>query len=243
MLQQWKTTEFEWFYKTEEIMIDSNNNQFMVNIESMSIITVTTMTSGSHKIYPVPDRIQFPIPYVSTFDDQTLGEPGKRLSDLYGAFDVNMDPINSRNYALKQAAPVNPGNNAWGHRFKSKPITTFPSGTNWLNYNISTYVFVEGDTLQNNTVRICGRIPIWEPSGYTKDYSLGVCLSLEFGTGKWSIYENTLNSQSQIIEVKQSNLGIKGKWIKMELGFDGNKVQGMIGDNFITNEYEIKSTV
>lgn len=84
-------------------------------------------------------------------------------------------------------------------------------------------------------------MPIWGPSEYTKDYSLSVSLNLEFGTGKWSIYENTLNLQNQIIEVKQSNLGIKGKWIKMELGFDGNKVQEIIGDNLVTGQYEVKS--
>ena len=238
-LQQWKTTEFEWFYKTTAISVDSNTNQFTVEMDSMSIITVTTMTTGSHKVYPIPDRFQFPIPYTSTFDYQSLGEPGKRLSDLYGAFDVNVDPVNDKNYVLKQAAPVNPGKNAWGHRFNSLPITTFPSGTNWLNYNISSYVFADS-MVQNNTVRLCGRIPIWEPSGYTLDYSLGVCLSLEFGTGKWSIKENTMSSSKELVKVDTSNLGGKGKWIYMSLGFDDDKVQGIIGD-FVTSEHSIKS--
>ncbi len=49
---------------------------------------------------------------------------------IYGAFDVNIHPINSNNYVLQQASPVNPGNNAWGNRYNSLPITTFPSGTN-----------------------------------------------------------------------------------------------------------------
>ncbi len=84
-----------------------------------------------------------------------LGQPGKRLSDLFGAFDVNIDPTDSSNYVLKQAAPTNTGANAWGHRNNPLPFTSFPSGTNWANYNISARVLCQNE---KDTVMLCGRV-------------------------------------------------------------------------------------
>ncbi len=71
--------------------------------------------------------------------------------------------------------------------------------------------------------------------GFKLDYSLEICLNLEFGTGKWSIYENTMSSATPLIKVDSSNIGIKNKWFYMSLGFDGNMGQGIIGD-FVTKE-------
>eukprot|EP01084_Bolivina_argentea_P015131 28298_1 len=235
-LQQWKTIEYDWFSKQDTITVNSSNNQFIVNIPKMSIITISTITTAQHKVYPVPNRFQFPIPFIATFDDQKLGEPGKRLSDLYGAFDVNIDPINSNNYVLKQAVPINPGKNAWGHRQNPLPFTTFPSGTNWANYNISARVLCENN---KDTIMLCGRIPMWEPSGYELNYALGVCLWLEFGTGKWKLEENTMKGQTTLIEVKNSSAGVINKWSFMSLGFDDGKVQAII-DNQISIEYNIQ---
>ncbi len=214
-LQQWKTIEYDWFSKHDTITVNSSNNQFIVNIPKMSIITISTITTAQHKVYPVPNRFQFPIPFIATFDDQKRGEPGKRLSDLYGAFDVNIDPINSNNYVLKQAVPINPGKN--------------PSGTNWANYNISARVLCENN---KDTIMLCGRIPMWEPSGYELNYALGVCLWLEFGTGKWKLEENTMKGQTTLIEVNNSSAGVS-------LGFDDGNVQAII-DTQISIEYNIQ---
>eukprot|EP01084_Bolivina_argentea_P175665 304162_1 len=230
-LEYWISTEFSWFIKVEKGIIIENKNEFTVIAPPDSVSTITSITKGHHQIYSIPKRFQFPIPYVLTFDDQNLGEPGKRLSDLYGAFDVNIDPINNNNYVLKQAARENPGKDAWTHRFNSLPITTFPSGTNWVNYNISAYVLGTGISNKYNWARICGRIPIWEPHGYEKNYTIGICLSLQFGTGAWNIYENTLDYGSEkIYEQSSSNAGIYNEWSYLSLGFDGSNVEAIVND-------------
>eukprot|EP01084_Bolivina_argentea_P015132 28299_1 len=237
-LQHWKTDEFDWFSQQDTISIDSNN-RFVVRIPEMSILTVSTLINAQHKTYPIPNRFQFPIPLCLTFDDQQLGEPGKRLSDLYGAFEVNIDPnSNSSNYVLKQAVPVTPGTNAWKDRNNNPlPISTFPSGTNWANYNISAYVLCENI---RDTVMLCGRIPMWTSSGYELNYALGVCLILEFGTGNWKLTENTMQGQTTLTEVFISDDGKINEWSYISLGFDDGKVQAIVG-NQISLQYEIQS--
>lgn len=256
-LYLWKSTEYDWFVeqnstqKYEQLFFNKNNNssnkyELTVLIESNSIVTITTLSTGGHKIYSIPQRFQFPIPFINTFDNQTLGEPGRRLSDLYGAFDVNIDPTDdtSTNYVLKQAAVYNPGNNQW-HRFNSLPITTFPSGTNFLNYNISSNVLCNNSSNNNCTTRVCGHIPIWEPDGYTNKYSLGVCLSLKFGNnyGIFKLEENSLTNGSILLSSysqKLNNSGIIGQWSYISIGFFGDNYVQAIIDDYISDIYQIK---
>eukprot|EP01084_Bolivina_argentea_P029613 54986_1 len=213
----------------------------------MSIHTISTIITANKVIYSVPKRFQFPMPHISDFDDQIIGNPGFRLSDNFGAFDVAIDPLNSNNKVLKQAAPQNPYKNAWHNKLQPYPFTSFPSGTNWMNYNISANVLSMDE---NNTISICGMIPLWDPNHWTKNYTLGICLYLEYGSNRnWFISMNSNNMTTHIvindISKDENKIGVIGNWNYISLGFSDGILQAMIGYNkndiiYVSKQYKIK---
>eukprot|EP01084_Bolivina_argentea_P029614 54987_1 len=201
----------------------------------MSVHTISTILTANKIIYSVPKRFQFPIPHISDFDDQILGNPGWRLSDIFGAFDVSTDPLNSTNYVLKQSVPQNPDKNAYlykyHHWFQPNPFTAFPSGTNWMNYNISCNVF---STL-SNIASVCGLIPLWSPVHWNNSYSMGICLYLEYGKNRnWYLSMNSYNKTTLIIKYNINNdknkIGVINNWNYLSLGFDDGTFQILIGE-------------
>ena len=92
------------------------------------------------------------VSHVSDFDNQSLGCPPWRLSDLFGAFNFSKDPldVNNTNKVLKMNCSL----------IHSQ---VFHHVQNWMNYNISARVSSMNKE-KDNTVSVCGLIQSWDPN-------------------------------------------------------------------------------
>jgi len=91
---------------------------------------------------PSPVSAPFPLPFSSAFAAQGINEPGRLLSDLWGAFEVSADPQPGapRARVLRQSAPQPP--NAWLGT-EGTPFTSLPTpGTAFANARFSVDALV-----------------------------------------------------------------------------------------------------
>ena len=157
-----------------------------------AIYTFTTRADLQHAEPSVPPRTALTIPRSWTFNERAVGAPGYLLSDAYGAFEVvavpniatagaRDDAPSGTNKVLRQSAPAPPIH--W--TVDNPPFTALPSGTNFLNYEVSVRASLQaasqGPVPPTGPVYavLCGRIPIW-PMRRERLRSLsppiGVCL-------------------------------------------------------------------
>lgn len=183
----------------------SASGDFTFSLPPRTVLTLTTLRTLSKYEPLVPPRAPFPLPYTSAFATQALNTPGRLLSDLFGAFEVVVDPLGGgggggRGRVLQQAVPAPPV--AWLGN-DGTPFTSLPApGAALANGNISADALIlAGDAVVGSKERVfvavCGRVPIWQPANYPRDQvaapPLGLCLSLN-ASGGWAVVEATLTA-------------------------------------------------
>ena len=137
------------------------------------------MTTAQPVNVSAPPRTMFPLPYHATFDDQPVPAPGRYLSDAWGSFEVFASP--DGNHVLRQSAPACPigwRQSALISCSQLPPFTTLPSGTNWMNYNVSVRASLAPTNQTGALASLCGRIGIWPLRNERLRMSppMGVCL-------------------------------------------------------------------
>ena len=192
------------------------------------------------------DRTPFPLPFRSDFAAQRPGEPGRFLSDLFGAFsvaDVSADSDsaapNTTTRVLRQEAVANPGpNSARGP--DSLPFTAMPSGSNFANSECTLRARLpDKGTLRTGKgsfhgVQLCGRIGVWAVSGIKPpDYSLGVCLRLQ-ADGGWTLSENSATSQRALANGHRQ--WAAGTWAVLGLRFQDDSVTALLDGEPVTTQ-------
>jgi hypothetical protein len=215
---------------------------FAYALPPRSVLTLTTLRTLAHaRVAPAP-RAPFPLPYANDFSAQRPDEPGRLLSDLFGAFYVAQDPLGLRGQVLKQAVPAYPL--AWLGR-DGVPFTSLPApGAAFANGNVSAAVLitdadVNGALTSAVAVSVCGRVPIWQPADYASQSAhLGVCLRL-FANGTWAVVDAVLGGAPDAT-LASGALGAPavGAWHSLALAFaddgatayvDGGRVAAVSG--------------
>lgn len=200
-LAVWTTNETDWFALNPAVVPIPASGAFNYSIPPRTVVTLTTLRSLSRANPQIPPKAAFPLPYSNDFESQSIDQPGRLLSDLFGAFYIAADPIGQRGNVLRQAVPVNPGTNSWLSSSEGMPFTSLPApGTAWANANVSAYVLITpADMVGNGSAiapAICGRTPIWQPADYrSSDGHLGICLSID-ADGGWKVQQTQIKSSS-----------------------------------------------
>lgn len=195
-----RSNETDWFAPQPNVSVDSDGT-FTVRLAAQTMHSFTTAGGASRLTYEVPRREPAPLPYESQFAGQPDQQQGHRLDAIYGTFEVNPAPEWARDTrgrghgpVLRQSVPVNPGSNAWGHRKNGLPFTALPSGYNFANVVASVRALMPGSGNNDTQVRLCGRVPIWQPSDSNNwaglgKCSIGVCLQV-FASGTFFVTEH-----------------------------------------------------
>jgi hypothetical protein len=226
-LATWLSNATQLFRPAPDTPIGADGT-FSFTLGPRSVLTLTTLRSLSHAEVPVPPRRPFPLPYVSNFAAQRLEEPGRLLSDLFGAFYVARDPLGSaRGQVLRQAVPASPGANAWLGR-DGLPFTSLPApGVAIANGNISADVLITRADLPDGgeaaaAVSVCGRVPVWQPANYASQSAhLGVCLWL-WANGTWAVVDAALEGADRTLAagaLAGGGGGVVGAWHSLALAF------------------------
>ncbi len=138
----------ESFLRLADVTVKKGKFTFVA--EPGAIYTLTT-TRGQHKgeaATPVPAPSKFPLQYVSAFDAQPVGHPGKFFSDQHGAFEVAPRP-DGKGQCLKQLATQQ------GIRWREDydfPQTIL-GDIDWKDYRLSVDVMLP----QAGSVKVQGR--------------------------------------------------------------------------------------
>lgn len=183
----------------------------------------------------------FPLPFRSDFAAQNPGEPGRYLSDLFGAFsvaDVSISNVTER--VLRQEAVANPGSNS-ARGPDSLPFTVMPSGSNFANNECILRTRLP-DAVSSRTVplgsyigvQLCGRVGVWAVSSIKPlHYSLGVCLQMQ-ANGDWKLAENSAMSQRVIANGHVQ--WTSGSWVVLGLRFREDSVTALLNGAPLTTQ-------
>lgn len=225
---------------------------FSFNLPPRSVLTLTTLRTLHHAELAIPPRAPFPVPHVSNFAAQRMEEPGRLLSDLYGAFYVAPDPLSQRGGVLKQAVPANPGTNSWLHASRGGeglPFTSLPTpGTAFANGNVSAAVLITAADLPPSgalaAVSVCGRVPIWQPAAWISNATfLGVCLTL-YSDASWSVLDTTITGGSRTIAsgpLPGTSPPAVGAWHTLALAFVDDTVAVLVDGILVQSAAGLRS--
>ena len=233
-LATWITNATQLFRQDADTPTNTSG-AFAFTLAPRSVLTLTTLRTLSHSEVAVPPRAPFPLPYSNSFEAQRLEEPGRLLSDLFGAFYVSTDPLGVRGQVLRQAVPASPGSNAWLGR-DGLPFTSLPGpGAAFANGNISASVLLTAADLPPAggaaaaAVSVCGRVPIWQPASYASQTShLGVCLWL-WANGTWAVVDAALQGADRTLASGALAQGsVVGQWHALALSFADDSCAALI---------------
>ena len=206
---------------------------FSIALGPRSVLTLTSLRTLAHADLPVPPRRPFPLPYSSDFAAQRPEEPGRMLSDLFGAFYAAPDPLGARGQVLRQAVPASPGANAWLGR-DGLPFTSLPApGAALANGNISADVLIMAADLPGGgeaaaAASVCGRVPIWQPANYASQTAhLGICLWL-WANGMWAVVDAALAGADRTLASGALGGGVVGAWHSLALAFADDSLAASI---------------
>ena len=224
-LATWVSNASQLFRQAADTPTDAASGSFSFTLGPRSVLTLTTLRTLSHVEPAVAPRAAFPLPYTNDFEaPQRLEEPGRLLSDLFGAFYIAADPLGERGQVLRQAVPAAPA--AWLGR-DGIPFTSLPGpGAVFANGNISASALLTQDDLPPvggaaaAAVSICGRVPVWQPAYYASQTAhLGVCLWL-FANGSYAVVDAVLGGAPDLT-LAAGSLGASalGAWHALSLSF------------------------
>ena len=221
-LSAWTSNATALFTQCDDVEINADGS-FSFELLPRTTLTLTTLRTLTKFEPYVPSRAPFPIPYTSAFSSQAINEPGRFLSDLFGAFEISIDPLNVRGNVLRQAVPSPPHSWLDSTHGDGAPFTSLPApGTAFANARFSVDMLVmTADALNTDTlVSACGRVPIWQPNFFHNTTgSLGVCLSLNPSTGTWILSETTLATGRNQIATGSLGASVLEEWHTVSLSF------------------------
>ena len=238
-LAVWVSNPSQLFVQETDVLVGVNGS-FTFLLPPRSVATITSLRTLSKASPPIPSRAPFPLPYANGFEGQRLEEPGRLLSDLFGAFYVGVDPLGQRGAVLKQAVSAKP--NAWlgGDGI---PFTSLPGpGTAFANGNVSVNVLLTTADLPPSggpaAVFLCGRVPIWQPANFHSAVTvLGVCLILN-ATGSWSLVDSALSGGAVTLSSGKLPAGSTlGAWHAHVLAFEDDTVSAWIDGGTVVHAH------
>eukprot|EP01047_Picozoa_sp_COSAG01_P047030 COSAG01_NODE_4458_length_5005_cov_2.532409_2_plen_549_part_00 len=249
-LSRWETVEAHYLKKIESLLV-LPGGVINLTLPSRSVTTLTTLLSaGRHCEIPSLRREQFPMPWLTTFEGQRVGAPGRLLSDVFGAFEVALCDSSSGDtgQCLRQAVSTAPGKNAWSHFGESlprQPFTTLPAGVNWQNVVVAVKarLLTTDNAAKNDTMILCGRVPVIPPgkgfctSGPTIA-SPGVCLALQ-RDGLWRLSEAGSSESCSVLTSGKVGAA-SSQWQLLELQFSSYAVSVLINGIVVLEHFPVR---
>jgi hypothetical protein len=187
-LAVWQTNATAYFAQQPPVQPPASEAQALnFTVPPRAVVSISTVKTAARATFDSPKRMAVALPLTRDFDDQAVGEPGRSLSDVFGAFTVAKDQSTaSANQVLWQGAPANPLENSWHGKTNGAPITTVYAGTNFANVNVSADLLLQlppaalvdgpdGADIEH-VGRVCGRMPVWKPMVFKSvEAALGIC--------------------------------------------------------------------
>jgi hypothetical protein len=228
-LAAWTSNATALFSQGADVLVGADG-AFTFALPPRTVLTLTTLRTLRKAEPAVPPRAPFPLPFASDFAAQPRNAPGRFLSDLFGAFEVGTDPLNSRGNVLRQAARGAP--RAWLGGSDGAPFTSLPApGTAFANAAFSVDALVmPADVPATNdaSVSACGRVPIWQPANFRRGADRpGVCLNLN-ASGPWALVEVTLAGARTVLAAGSLGAPAAGAWHTLALSFSDDEVTASI---------------
>jgi hypothetical protein len=245
------STESKWMELAPSPRSEQRTVQARLPPRSVATLTTIQMPSASQRQRLAQafsrDQTALPLPFKSDFAAQRPGEPGRFLSDLFGAFsvvdisdgDLAANTSNTTQRVLRQEAVANPGQNS-ARGPDSLPFTIMPSGSNFANNECTLRARLpvkQGAPPIKGSfrgVQLCGRTGVWAVSSIKPpNYSLGVCLSIQ-ADGSWKLSENTATSQR--VMANGHCQWTAGKWAVLGLQFSEDSVTALLDGRPLTTQ-------
>eukprot|EP00756_Hemistasia_phaeocysticola_P015187 Hpha_TRINITY_DN15391_c5_g2::TRINITY_DN15391_c5_g2_i1::g.90879::m.90879/K01202/GALC; galactosylceramidase len=132
------------FQKLDPVVVGADGMVTLKGVSPSDLYTITTLTTGGKGSHPVPADGSFPLPFVQSFDGESLSAPPAVWYDQMGAWEVHADPYQAgtQNHVMRQMVPVWP--ECWGYSC-SGPKTYFGPAELGGGVNVSVKVQLEAD--------------------------------------------------------------------------------------------------
>jgi len=227
-LQVWRTNVTSWFQPGEPVAAPAAQGlPVVVPLPPRSAVSVSTLRTASRATFVSPPRGPAAMPFCSDFGSQAHGEPGRMLSDIFGAFTVETPPSwapKAGSKVLWQGAAADPATNAWHSNGNGAPFTLAPDALNLAEANVSVTVLLPPS---GGTARACGRVPVWQPQAFmSTTAALGVCAQLDVpadgSAARLSIIETPdLSTEPKTWAEVTAGASLAGRWVVLSLDASG----------------------
>lgn len=205
-LNVWKTTkgvcEFE-----KQTALKVKNRKFTIKLDGKSAYSITTTDGQSKGFYKAPEKLPFPFPYKTGFENETPGQSGKFFMDQAGVFEVH-ERKDGKGRCLKQVITQQ------GTEWEVGPhpsVETIIGDTSWVDYEVHSDVNICENT---GSATILGRVMDVHRGA---DYAEGYWFKINTGNS-W-----TLNSGDKKI-ASGSAYFPPFTWNNISVKFKGNNI-------------------
>ena len=217
----------DWFLRQADVMPD-NKGRFTMTFDPNCLYSVTSTDGQSKGMTTSPPRSPLQLPYKESFQNTPIGKTPKYFSDMHGTFEIA--PAKAGGQCLRQVVTMKPV--CWTS--DADPATLIGDLT-WSNYTVKSEVLLE----QPGYVELLGRV-----SGGEQNSVPGYHLRIS-DTGHWSLFyranrdyktRKEIAPDAGIASGEMKEAAGTGKWHKLSLGFQGDKISASIDGQDVVKE-------
>lgn len=223
-LHVWKSTrdrcEFE-----EQPDIRVRKNEFSIRLEGKSAYSITTTTGQTKGSYQAPEDHPFPFPYMTDFEDEQLGKPGRYFMDQAGVFEIS-EREDKNGKCLKQV--MDKQGIEWENGLRPS-VETVLGDTAWTDYEVVADVNITENT---GSAKILGRVMEVHRGN---DYPEGYWFRITTGNG-WELFAGDRKMASGSADFQPF------VWHNMVLSLKGNHISALIDNKLVTEVLDNKFT-
>eukprot|EP00117_Sycon_ciliatum_P003339 scpid27803/ scgid8175/ Galactocerebrosidase; Galactocerebroside beta-galactosidase; Galactosylceramidase; Galactosylceramide beta-galactosidase len=225
------------FHQHADVLVNTTDGSFRVDMYKDSICTVSTTVGAHHGVHPDPPASQpFPYSYSTSFDDyNNISQQALYFTDQGGSFIIQDE---SGDKVLQQVVVEPPGHNQWS----GNPLPTTMIGSEDWN-NVHGQVMLRLDKPQwpayNNTLMagLCLNVPTsrWIRGGKSTPEGVCVLVTRPVGSenGVWMVVVQSLSRGQTVLH--QSPLSEAKSWVSITLMANATSYEASVNSDTATN--------
>ncbi len=200
------------------------NGSYTVTFQRGYVYTISS-TTGQMKGNAIPPKSQtMVLPFVETFNEDTLGQIPKYFDSIQGAFEADSARDGQTGMCLRQEITIPPIE--WGGGSPTAPLVVV-GDPGWSNYQVSTDALLEG----SGYLELIGRLGAQAESspGASQGYHLRVTSG-----GSWILFKENIGGNDTQLASGSASIGLN-MWHNLSLWFRGDTVRAYVDSALVAS--------